>query len=1048
MKTHSQDFKEEITKMGKQQTAYITYMIGNTLYYVGEDEINSISYTYNGSILKSVMKQLEVDSTEDIPIGTEITLKYGLLIDEDYEYINYGKFIIKEKIKKEETNSFLYLCYDKLLASMKDYESLGVTYPITIRDYLTALATKLGLTFANHSQTFPNYSKQIPNELYLDSEGNNIGYTFRDALDDLAQATASTICINQYDQLELRYITDTNDTIDENYFKDINVEFGQKYGPVNSIVLSRSGQSDNVYLQDEESVQENGLCEIKIIDNQIMNFNNRSDFLPDILQQLDGLEYYINDFSSTGIMYYELCDRYTASIGGTNYSCIMFNDEINITQGLEELVYTDNPENSETDYKKADKTDRRINQAYIIVDKQNQEITSLTEQVTEATEIVEQVQGDVDDLKETAVTSVVVEYALGDTTTTPPATGWSEVAPTWTEGKYMWQRTTTTYADGSSETSDETCIAGAKGQDGQQGPQGPAGDDGNGYVYIESTQTGTTATWTGTTNELDAITEGTQIMYHLQQTSASNVTLNLTLAGGTTTGAKNVYFVGTTRLGTQFAKNSMIGLIYDGTYWRVANPYTNSNTYDRTRYNNAVLAKTLITASSIIVGDANGYATAVSGLSFDINYPILWATAEIEANATATTTYLNYPSCTLRNNKSGITLTQYAMAYLVGSLNGTIFTIDSVVFGVEPTDATEKLYIPVGVLYSTYQIYFTGGIPSIYSYQDGKFDLYSTNSASVAQTTATNAQNIANTASQTANSASDIANSANDLANNNLQAITTINTNLTKVEQDVSGVTTTISQIQDRQGDIESDIATIRETIEGLQTQIEHTGGNNIFRYKKEFWDDAILDNETNEYGEANLDEYSDTDTQLNSISNLGYIINTGTSRQIASVGEGTYTISFKYKKLVSGAVTRVIINGVSTPLTASEWTTFNYVYTGSSSIDLEFYSDTDDALKVVDVMGNVGAEAMTWTQNPNETITDSVTIGKGIQVESSVSNTYTRIDNDGNRTYNRETGEVVQEATDKGTTTKYLTAREGAKITYLIIQPVDGQVWLTGVEE
>ena len=59
----------------------------------------------------------------------------------------------------------------------------------------------------------------------------------------------------------------------------------------------------------------------------------------------------------------------------------MFNNEVDITQGLEEQVYTNLPEESETDYTKADKTDRRINQAYIIVDKQKQEINSVVQTI-------------------------------------------------------------------------------------------------------------------------------------------------------------------------------------------------------------------------------------------------------------------------------------------------------------------------------------------------------------------------------------------------------------------------------------------------------------------------------------------------------------------------------------------------------------------------------------------------------------------------------------------------------------------------------------------
>ena len=67
-------------------------------------------------------------------------------------------------------------------------------------------------------------------------------------------------------------------------------------------------------------------------------------------------------------------------------------------------------------------------------------------------------------LKSNLVSSTLVEYALGDTTTTAPTTGWSTSAPEWQSGKYMWQRTTMTYADGHSNTPVTTCIAGAAGK--------------------------------------------------------------------------------------------------------------------------------------------------------------------------------------------------------------------------------------------------------------------------------------------------------------------------------------------------------------------------------------------------------------------------------------------------------------------------------------------------------------------------------------------------------------------------------------------------------
>lgn len=393
MKIHTNNYKNEISTLGKQLTSKITY--GNI--ELGEDDLNSITPSFKSSILKSAMKQLDIDSNVDIPIGTEINYQFGLLVGNTYEYLDFGNYIVYSSEKQEDLNSYKIIAYDKMLYAMKDYEDMNITYPITIRDYINAICNHLGLTFANASDTFANYDKTIIHELYLNADGDSIGYTFRDVLDELAQVTASTICINKNDELEIRYITETNDSIDEEYFNSINVNFGEKYGPINSIVLARV-ESDKVYLKDDESIAQNGLCEIMINDNQIMNGDDRNTYLLDILTQLDGLEYYLNDFSSTGITYYDICDRYSVIIGENTYSCVMFNDEINVTQGLQELVYTDKPDESETDYKKADKEDRKINQTRIEVDKHNQQISTLISQVGDRGDKQTSLTQDVDSL--------------------------------------------------------------------------------------------------------------------------------------------------------------------------------------------------------------------------------------------------------------------------------------------------------------------------------------------------------------------------------------------------------------------------------------------------------------------------------------------------------------------------------------------------------------------------------------------------------------------------------------------------------------------------
>ena len=129
-----------------------------------------------------------------------------------------------------------------------------------------------------------------------------------------------------------------------------------------------------------------------------MNFNNRSDYLQGILNALNGLYYYLNDFNSTGILYYEVGDLYNVRIGENAYQCLMLNDEINVTTGIEEIIHTDMPEKSETDYSKADKTDMRINKTYLIVDKQNQKIESVVNNVTEQNNKISQITQTVDEI--------------------------------------------------------------------------------------------------------------------------------------------------------------------------------------------------------------------------------------------------------------------------------------------------------------------------------------------------------------------------------------------------------------------------------------------------------------------------------------------------------------------------------------------------------------------------------------------------------------------------------------------------------------------------
>ena len=204
-----------------------------------------------------------------------------------------------------------------------------------------------------------------------------------------------SLIANMDTNMQLTYTTGFEE-FDKHFLKDVNVSFTKKYGAINSVVFSRGGGSDNIYRKDNASISKNGLTEIKINDNPFLEGDDRENFMQAVFDKLNGLEFYLLDVASTGIMYMELGDLYYFNMveekpslksglvksgmrkaqgsSGGKYICLLTNDEIKITQGLEESIYTDEPVRTETDYKTSAPTDNSIKNAIIQTNKNSAEI--------------------------------------------------------------------------------------------------------------------------------------------------------------------------------------------------------------------------------------------------------------------------------------------------------------------------------------------------------------------------------------------------------------------------------------------------------------------------------------------------------------------------------------------------------------------------------------------------------------------------------------------------------------------------------------------------
>ena len=380
-------------------------IVSSTTTYTSR-EIVSFSPSYEGSILSAIMQQAEIE-LDDVggPAEAEALKGDRLFITltvngAETGVKEFGTFIVKDAKYNDESNSITLECYDLLLLSMIEYtpvvefpteENPDVT-PVTLGAYLQAICSFLGIELAT-----PEFANST---VVIDEEKYNKDYTFRDVLTEIAQAAGGTIAIKN-DKLWVLYPAASAVTVEPSNLKTIKI--GELYGPVNSVVLARTPQEDNIYKKDESAEK---ICEIKIENNQLMD-SHREDFIEGIYNALSGLTYYPHEVESYGIGVLEVCDLFTIeTLDGKTYTALHLSGDMEINQGLIERTKGAAPAATKTDYAAASTTDRTLNKTILRVDKQEGLIQGL---VTKTTNMTNDLTGEVEKIKKSVEATMTEE---------------------------------------------------------------------------------------------------------------------------------------------------------------------------------------------------------------------------------------------------------------------------------------------------------------------------------------------------------------------------------------------------------------------------------------------------------------------------------------------------------------------------------------------------------------------------------------------------------------------------------------------------------------
>jgi len=365
----SNDFKTAMKQPIKELDAYITEDNNNIR---SENDLISFKISCDTGMCKSAMRKLEAKYLgEHNLLGKWVHVGYGVkLTDGAFEYLDYGSFLITEITTVKDTGVTTIIGYDKMINSMKEYNVLGVEYPIDLFTYTQKLCEACGLELGNTSFLTHN-NWEITQELWE----NINGITYRDILVQIAQVTASTCIISNDDKVYFKRINATGEQLTYDNMKKWKLE--PKYGEINSVILARTPQEDNIFMKDEESIKVNGLTEYKIENNEIID-KDRDNAMTPIYNALHGISYYPFEITTEGLGWYEIADNFDIiNDAGDVFNTSLFNFSITIDGGIKEILKTIADTKTQTQYQYATTIAKRVKNTEIIVDKQGQSIEQL-----------------------------------------------------------------------------------------------------------------------------------------------------------------------------------------------------------------------------------------------------------------------------------------------------------------------------------------------------------------------------------------------------------------------------------------------------------------------------------------------------------------------------------------------------------------------------------------------------------------------------------------------------------------------------------------------
>ena len=356
-----------------------------------------VNDTFLGS---TVTKKITVDiinPNNEIELeNKEISAETGILINGKEEIIPFGNYIIQKPDSEEVKEKTTFTGYDYMNKFDTTYIDDGI-YPIRLYDKLNNLCKQIGIELG---------TKEIINGDYM-VLGNPFtnNETCKTVLSNIAQLACGFAKIGRDNKLYIVTLANKEnviETLDANCYMD-DFSKNDTWGEVNSLIIRLSQvEGENTTIQDEDSIQKNGLTEVTISDNYFLKDSvEREKVIQAIWDNIKGLKYL--PFSTTyyGFPYLDVGDMIKIYDTKDNeYISYVFNHEFTYNGSFSGTLETKALTKTQTALKNTNTIKTKFRNVEYKVDKIEGKISSIIEQQDEHEEKLTKVEQDVDSIKQ------------------------------------------------------------------------------------------------------------------------------------------------------------------------------------------------------------------------------------------------------------------------------------------------------------------------------------------------------------------------------------------------------------------------------------------------------------------------------------------------------------------------------------------------------------------------------------------------------------------------------------------------------------------------